>query len=147
MRRLFVLCLTVFAGLLASEANTAEAEVWASGASVISKSSGISELRPVGRAKNAPDKLRWYVTTPTTSSATNVETIEAQWTFAGGVPAKDAFFGVFSNIEGTGSISGAITSYTTSSGTTTTTGTAVTLPMKISNIFTRVYFPFTSPGS
>ncbi len=151
MRRMLAFCVVLAAGFLSANWNPAQAQlIYATGASVVSKSSGIKENRPIvdwwgNGAISAPDGAYWDVQENLGGSAT----VEAQWTFSGGVPGNQGFFGYFAYVWGpSGStITGVVTKYTTSTGTVVTpSATTVTLP-RFQNVLRKFEFPFVHPGA
>ncbi len=146
MRKLMMLCVFVSVGLLASEFNTADAGlIWSSGASVVSKQSGVSEFNNISRSTGAPDAVSWAVSTQLTSPPSQVKTLVAQWTFTGGVPGNQSFFGLFRFTNAASSVSAQVVSYTTGGSAVSVTGTTVVLPKITGN--TLVGLPFALPGS
>ena len=153
MRKLLLLCVLVFVGLLSFDANPADAAtVWASGASVISQTSGITAPRSILRATGVPDKQRWEVYAPLTAPMTNTEIVVAQWTFGTGVPGNLAPFALFTHVwsgsGGTpnGTVTAQVVSYTAGGSTTAVTGTPV-LIAKFFNVPTAIHLPYQTPGA
>lgn len=145
MRNAVLACVLLVAGFLSAGANSADAAViWATGASVVSNS-GVTQTRPIVRfngtgAVGTPDQVRWEVNNGTAST----QTIEAQWTFSGGVPGDYTFFAVFHSSYGTGTNSAIVTQYTTATTTVTPTASSLTLP---NNPDFNFRFPYENPGA
>ena len=157
MRKIAVLCVALCSLIVASQLNTAEANVvWASSAAVQSKDTGITENRPISRATGTPDKLRWYVEsdaaweeTDAGDGNTSSGSIGGRLTFPGLCFAgDDSVFGVFGPSDGTSEwlITAQVIGYTTSGGYTSTSGSLVNIP-KVSSNGLRIFFPFDNPGS